>query len=232
MSTAAAFGPGDWLFRFLQDLGCGSRANMGGPGHSHAGRRRSGPPWWAGGWRGPGDWRTPGDWWTGGSGRPRAARGDIRSAILALLAEGPRHGYQIIQDIAERSGGAWRASPGSVYPALAALQDEGLVDDEKIEGRRVYSLTESGRSHVAERGEELRAVFQAFAQPGEDGLSQDYGRLAMGVVAAAVEVARTGTPQQVAEARRLLAQARRDLYGLLAEAEGQAAADEGERSDP
>lgn len=213
--TTAAFGPGDWLGQMVSDLTCGSRVAMSGK-RSGGGRGWGGAPW-AGPWGG--GWSAPGDWWTGGTGRPRAARGDVRSAILALLAEGPRHGYQVIQDIAERSGGAWRVSPGSVYPALAALQDEGLVDDEKVEGRRVYALTAAGRAHVAERSEELAAVFAAYSTPEDGGRDEDYGRLMFSVGAAAVEVARTGTPGQVAAARRLLAQVRHDLYGLLADAE-------------
>jgi hypothetical protein len=129
------------------------RAAMGGPGaHGHGkgprwgmpGGMPPGTPWgaWGGGGRG---WPFGPE---GGPQRQRAARGDVRSAILALLSEEPRHGYQIIQDITERSGGQWKPSPGSVYPALSALQDEGLVDDEKIDGRRVFSLTASGRTHV------------------------------------------------------------------------------------
>jgi DNA-binding PadR family transcriptional regulator len=215
MSTTAAFGPGDWLSRLINDLSCGNVSTMSGR-RSAGAKGWGGPPWafgpWAGGWPGAGSSR--GDWWTGG-GRPRAGRGDVRSAILSLLTEGPRHGYQIIQDIAERSGGAWRASPGSVYPALAALQDEGLVDDEKIEGRRVYALTQAGREHVAQRRDELSAVFAAYAPPDDDGRSEDYGRLMLSVGAAAVEVVRTGTPEQVAQASRLLAQVRSDLYGVL-----------------
>ncbi len=229
MSTTAAFGPADWLGRFINDLSCGNVTMMSGRRSSGA-KGWGGAPWsfgqWAGGWPGPGGARGPGDWWTGG-GRPRAGRGDVRSAILALLTEGPRHGYQIIQDIAERSGGAWRASPGSVYPALAALQDEGLVDDEKIEGRRVYSLTPSGREHVAERRDELSAVFAPYAPPDDDGRSEDYGRLMFSVGAAAVEVVRTGTPEQVAQASRLLAAVRSDLYGVLAET-GDESADQDE----
>lgn len=229
MSATAAFGPADWLGRFINDLSCGNVSMMSGRRSSGA-RGWAGAPWsfgpWAGGWPGPGGSRAPGDWWTGG-GRPRAGRGDVRSAILALLTEGPRHGYQIIQDIAERSGGAWRTSPGSVYPALAALQDEGLVDDEKIEGRRVYSLTPSGREHVAERSDELSAVFAPYAPPDDDGRSEDYGRLMFSVGAAAVEVARTGTPEQVAQASRLLARVRSDLYGVLTES-GDESTEEGE----
>ncbi|MGA7689870.1 MAG: PadR family transcriptional regulator, partial [Jiangellales bacterium] len=178
---------------------------------------------WAKTWGGAGDWRGRGDWWSGSSGRPRAGRGDVRSAILALLSEGPRHGYQIIQDIAERSGGAWRVSPGSVYPALAALQDEGLIDDQKVEGRRVYALTDVGLAHVDARRDELASVFAAFEGAGGDSADEDYGRLLFSVGAAAVEVARSGTPEQTADARRLLTKVRRDLYGLLAEADDSSA---------
>jgi DNA-binding PadR family transcriptional regulator len=221
MSTTAAFGSAGWLGRLMQDLTCGHTVAMAPHGPS-GGKAWGPPPWfgaWAKSWGSSGDWRGRGDWWSGGSGRPRAGRGDVRSAILALLREGPRHGYQIIQDIAERSGGAWRVSPGSVYPALAALQDEGLIDDEKIEGRRVYALTDAGRAHVDARRDELAAVFAAFEGAGEDSADEDYGRLLFSVGAAAVEVARSGTSEQMADARRLLAQARRDLYGLLAESD-------------
>jgi len=226
MTTSTAFGSADWLGRFLHDRSCGSRVTMSGR-RSSGGKGWGGPPWafgqWAGGWPGSGDGRGSGDWWTGGGGRQRAGRGDVRSAILALLTEGPRHGYQIIQDVAERSGGAWRASPGSVYPALAALQDEGLVDDEKIEGRRVYALTDAGWRHAEEQREKLAAVFAAYAAPDDGGRSEDYGRLLFSVGTAAVEVARTGTPAQVAAARQLLTQVRHDLYGLLAESAEQSA---------
>lgn len=231
MSTTAAFGPADWLGRLVHEMGCGQKAAMTPHGPS-VGKGWGAPPWfgaWAKGWGGAGDARGRGDWWSGGAGRPRAARGDVRSAILALLSESPRHGYQIIQDIAERSGGAWRASPGSVYPALAALQDEGLIDDEKVEGRRVYSLTESGRAHVDARRDELDAVFAAFEAPGDDAADEDYGRLLFSVGGAAVEVARNGTAEQMADARRLLAQVRRDLYGLLAEADDPSADAQEER---
>lgn len=222
MSASAAFSSADWWGRLMRDFSCAHKATMSGRG-PRGGKDWGGPAWfgpWAGAWRGAGDWRG-GDWWLGASGRPRAGRGDVRSAILALLSEGPRHGYQIIQEIAERSGGAWRASPGSVYPALSALQDEGLVDDEKIQGRRVYSLTDAGRAHVATRRDELAAVFAGYDRPHDDAHSEDYGRLMLSVGAAAVEVARTGTPQQMADARRLLAQVRSDLYLLLADADEQ-----------
>ncbi len=225
MSTSAAFGSADWLGRLMNDLGCGHKAAMA-PHGPPGGKAWGPPPWfgaWAKTWGGAGDWRGRGDWWSGSSGRPRAGRGDVRSAILALLSEGPRHGYQIIQDIAERSGGAWRVSPGSVYPALAALQDEGLIDDQKVEGRRVYALTDVGLAHVDARRDELASVFAAFEGAGGDSADEDYGRLLFSVGAAAVEVARSGTPEQTADARRLLTKVRRDLYGLLAEADDSSA---------
>src|SRR3984957_10450107 len=106
---------------------------------------RKGPGRWGGGFVGP-----KGAWWptpptTPG---PKASRGDVRAAILALLREGPRNGYQIMSEIEERSGGAWRPSPGAVYPALSQLADEGLIAAEESAGRRVFSLTEAGREYT------------------------------------------------------------------------------------
>jgi DNA-binding transcriptional ArsR family regulator len=75
----------------------------------------------------------------------RMGRGDVRAAVLGLLAEKPMHGYQIIQQIDERSGGSWKPSPGSVYPTLQLLADEGLIKAEESGGRKTYSLTEEGR---------------------------------------------------------------------------------------
>jgi len=199
------------------------RAAMGGPGgRGHGRATRWGMP---GGGPGSGPWGAwgpgAGRGWPfgpeGGGPRQRAGRGDVRSAILALLAEEPRHGYQIIQDITERSGGQWKPSPGSVYPALSALQDEGLVDDEKVEGRRVFSLTPAGRDHVESRSEELAGVFDAFAAEDEPDDVTDLRQLLFGVGGAAVQVVSTGTPEQVAAARKVLQTARRDLYRLLAD---------------
>jgi DNA-binding PadR family transcriptional regulator len=171
-------------------------------------------PW--GGWGGPPPWVAWGGHGFGG-GRPRAAKGNVRTAILALRWEGPRHGYQLMQDIAERSNGEWRPSPGSIYPVLSALQDEGLVDDEKVEGKRVFTLTESGRAHVQERADELSTVFDAFAADAEAPEEADVKALLVDVASAAVQVMRSGTPAQVADAKGILAQVRRDLYRVLAE---------------
>src|ERR687893_3158314 len=88
---------------------------------------------------------------------PRARRGDVRAAVLVLLAEEPRNGYQLMQEIEQRSDGVWRPSPGSVYPALQQLEDEGLVRIAEREGRKAYELTDEGRAHVAARRDELGA---------------------------------------------------------------------------
>jgi DNA-binding PadR family transcriptional regulator len=149
--------------------------------------------------------------------RARAARGDARLAILALLEEGPRHGYQLIQDIRERSGGAWNPSPGSIYPALSALQDEGLIDDDKVDGRRVFALTDAGRRYVAERAEDLARVFADNTAAPEHEEIADLRELIWGVGGAAVTVIGSGTPEQREQARVILSRTRRDLYRILAE---------------
>src|SRR5690349_24054478 len=91
---------------------------------------------------------------------PRARRGDIRTAALLLLAEEPRNGYQIMQEVEERSGGVWRPSPGSVYPALSQLEDEGLIHTQDEDGRRVFAITDAGREVVAARGEDRLAPWE------------------------------------------------------------------------
>src|SRR5918995_85985 len=99
--------------------------------------------------------------WSPGRGRHRVRRGDVRSAILALLDDRPMHGYEMITELDERTGGRWRPSAGSIYPTLQLLEDEGLVSAEEVEGKRVFSLTDSGREAVEERAESKR--------PWEDG---------------------------------------------------------------
>src|SRR5215208_1704044 len=104
------------------------------------------------GGRGRGD---GGPWGFPGRRGPRARRGDVRAALLVLLAEEPRNGYQLMQEIEQRSDGTWRPSPGSVYPALQQLEDEGLVRVEPGDGRKAYTLTDEGRAHVEARRDEL-----------------------------------------------------------------------------
>jgi DNA-binding PadR family transcriptional regulator len=153
--------------------------------------------------------------WGYGPGFP----GGVRTATLALLAEGPLHGYQIMQAIAERSQGLWRPSPGAIYPTLQQLEDEGLVVGEAGDGRRVYRLTESGRRYVEERRQELNRVWESLAEPGDEGFLE-LRSLAMQVMAAATQVAFAGSARQRAQAQEALAETRRRLYHILAEAPG------------
>jgi DNA-binding PadR family transcriptional regulator len=162
------------------------------------------------------------DW--GGFGRgPKARRGDVRAAALVLLAEQPRNGYQIIQEIAERSGGMWKPSSGSVYPALQLLEDEGLVELEVQEGRRTFKLTEAGRTYVEEHKAELGAPWEAMSAGMDDSSTQIHQLLGQ-VAMATIQVAQAGGPAQLQQARQVLIDARRALYQILAE-------DEAERLD-
>src|ERR1700680_5310925 len=94
------------------------------------------------------------------AGGRKARRADIRTASLLLLAEEPRNGYQIMQEVEERSDGVWRPSPGSVYPALQQLEDEGLIRSEEADGRKLFALTDAGRAFVKERGTDKAAPWE------------------------------------------------------------------------
>lgn len=145
---------------------------------------------------------------------PRVKKGDVRAASLALLAEGPCNGYQIIQQIAVRSHGIWRPSPGSVYPALQQLEDEGLVSADEEGGRRVYHLTAEGRAHLDEHGsgEPWDEVAESVPEEMVD-LHSLLGQVGM----AMRQVVVAGTHAQVCDARKILIDTRRALYRLLAE---------------
>ena len=146
----------------------------------------------------------------------RARRGDIRTAPLVLLAEEPRNGYGLMQEIEARSDGAWKPSPGSVYPALQQLEDEGLVRREETEGQRLFHLTDAGREAVAARPEDAPDPWDAAAEDVGDGqraLAQEFRQLAM----AFGQIVQGGTEAQVEAARKELADTRRALYGILAD---------------
>lgn len=173
---------------------------MTGPGR---GRRHHSRHWGGGtGWGGP-------------EGRgPRARRGDVRAAILALLDEEPRNGYQVIQEIEERTQGVWKPSPGSVYPALQVLVDEGLVREADADGKRTFALTDEGRAHVAEHRDRI-------GKPWEDVTSdipvhalelREQVRELMHTVR---ELGRAGTPEQAEKAKAVLADARKAIYRIL-----------------
>jgi DNA-binding PadR family transcriptional regulator len=150
--------------------------------------------------------------------RRRANRGDVRTAALLLLAEEPRNGYQIMQELEERSEGMWRPSPGSVYPALQQLEDEGLIRSEEAEGRRLYHLTDTGRAFVAERPEDQPAPWETFTDNVSDQHAET-GALMRDVGMAFVQVLQAGSEAQVAEAGKVLAETRRSLYRILADGE-------------
>jgi DNA-binding PadR family transcriptional regulator len=153
-----------------------------------------------------------------GRGR-KARRGDVRTAALLLLAEEPRNGYQIMQEIEERSDGVWRPSPGSVYPALQQLEDEGLIRSEEHDGRKAFALTDAGRALVEERGADKPAPWKQMSGHVSD-QAFELGRLMREVSFAFVQVMRTGSEAQMGSAREVLAGARRDLYRILADGDG------------
>ena len=147
-----------------------------------------------------------------------ARRGDVRTAILALLAEKPMHGYQVIQELEARSEGRWRPSAGSIYPTLQQLEDEGLVRSQEIDGRRVFSLTDAGSAETARRADRPGAPWQSVGPAGDDA-TFDLHRLVAQVAAATAQVSQVGSARSQDQARDILADARRRLYRLLAEDE-------------
>lgn len=158
-----------------------------------------------------------------GGGRPsRMGRGDIRTAVLVALVDQPMHGYQLIQAIEARTGGAWKPSPGSIYPTLQLLADEGLVTAEQVGERKVYSLTEAGRGAAAEsasgplpwsrEGGSTREGARERAEQ-HAALPKAGAKLAQ----AAAQVAHSGTPEQTERAVAVIDEARRKLYAILAE---------------
>ncbi len=150
-----------------------------------------------------------------GRGGPRARRGDVRAAVLALLAERPMHGYEMIKEIEERSGGAWTPSAGSIYPTLQMLEDEGLVRGEESEGKRRFTLTDEGRTEQEEKAGEVTPwdAVSADAAPEQVQLRMAVGKLhhAVGQVFHAADT------EQQKRVRELLDETRRKIYGILAE---------------
>ena len=191
----------------------GGRGLWGGRFTPFAGPRGPRGPWGAWGFgrgfgpgfRGP--WGPPGR---------RARRGDVRAAILALLAEQPMHGYQMLQELESRTGGAWRVSPGSIYPTLQMLEEEGLISSQEIEGKRVYSLTDAGRAQVESQKESGRAPWDDVADGGDETL-HSLRDAAFKLGAAAMQVAHAGSKEQIDRTVAILNDARRQLYTILAE---------------
>jgi DNA-binding PadR family transcriptional regulator len=197
--------------------GCRSPRHGGEGRHGHQGRHGPEARGEFGGPFGPGPFGFgrgggPG----GGRGRGRRARrGDIRTAALLLLAEEPRNGYQIMQEVQERSGGIWSPSPGSVYPALSQLEDEGLIRTQESDGRKLFEITDAGRALLDERGSERPAPWE---QSGDEAVGMhELGQLMREVAHAFAQVMRTGSQGQIAKAAGVLAGTRRDLYRILAD---------------
>jgi DNA-binding PadR family transcriptional regulator len=183
--------------------------HRGGRGHSRADRAEPG---------GPRRGRRGG----------RAARGDVRTALLILLAEEPMHGYQLMQAVADRTGGAWRLSPGAVYPTIAQLEDEGLVQVTAEGGRKLVTLTEAGRALLASLGDV--DPFAAFTSGDADG--PDLRALLGELMGAAHQLGRVGDAGQLTEAARVLNDARRALYLILAGQPEQSPAGDPEGDNP
>jgi len=209
-------------------------ARMDEPGRRQRRGRRGGPWGDFGGWDGPGrpGMQGPPPWAAGLFGLggvheqrrgPRARRGDVRSAILDVLRAAEEsgeqvNGYQVIQQISERSDGAWRPSPGSVYPTIQQLQDEGLIETDDGPGRKTLALTAEGRQYVADHADELAQVWRPFdRQAGEDtsfaGLKPEIGQ----VMGAVWQLVTAGSPTQQRAAIDVLVETRRKLYGILAD---------------
>jgi len=188
-------------------------AHHGPPPWVRAMRSGGQPPFRSRRGRGPG-FRpgSPGSFFGHG---PRASRGDVRAAILALLAESPMHGYQIIKEIEQRSGGVWTPSPGSVYPTLQQLEDEDLVTSDSSAGKKVFALTEAGQAANNSRSAS-RAPWEEVGDEVDDTLIELRDGVGQ-VVSAVHQIARGGTATQIAAAKQVLADARRALYRLLAE---------------
>lgn len=149
-------------------------------------------------------------------GRGRGRRPNVRTAVLALLTERPMHGYEMIQELDGRTGGAWRPSPGSIYPTLQLLEDEGVIVSEATGGRRRFSLTEAGQTEAAEA-----AAQPPWTEFAEDVVASwnDIRESGFAVMHALRQVMTTGTDDQRARAVQVLDETRRKLYAILAESD-------------
>ena len=144
----------------------------------------------------------------------RMGRGDVRAAIVALLAESPMHGYQLIREIEERTNGRWKPSAGSIYPTLQLLADEGIIQAHESDGRKTYSLTQSGRAEAeAADGLPWDEASPDFG-PGSFGALPKSG---VDLAQAVAQLRRTGSAEQIAQGVEILDDARRRIYAILAQ---------------
>jgi DNA-binding PadR family transcriptional regulator len=149
-----------------------------------------------------------------GRGRGRSRRGNVRAAILALLTERPMHGYEMIKEIDTRTGGVWSPSPGSVYPTLQLLEDEGLITSEESAGRKRFTLTEAGQPEAT-----AAAADAPWTEFSEETVSsgQDTREAIFGIMNALRQIGFEGTPEQWQRAVAVLTETKRKLYGILAD---------------
>jgi DNA-binding PadR family transcriptional regulator len=175
------------------------------------------------GFKGPFPFGGWGGWGGGGHGHRHAhgrgrgrGRPNVRNAVLALLLERPMHGYEMIQELGSRTGGIWRPSPGSVYPTLQLLEDEGLIVAEESGGRKRFTLTDAGRAEA-----EQAAASPPWNEFGDETVSQvqDYRDAIFGIMDALRQVGFNGTDEQRARALEVLIETRRKLYAILADGE-------------
>ncbi|WP_424214893.1 PadR family transcriptional regulator [Streptomyces sp. BI20] len=191
-----------------------------GRGHGHCGPDRRGPGEFEGRRAAFGPFGPPfGGGPFGGRGgrggpRGRAGRGDVRASILALLTDRPMHGYEMIREIGERSGGAWKPSPGSVYPTLQMLEDEGLIAGQSEGGKKLFALTEAGRAE-AEAGPD--APWDEAARGFDREAMHEVRQAGAGLMEAFGQVFRSGTPEQRQKAVAVINEARKKLYLILAD---------------
>ena len=225
-----------WDLRFQQHQSSWQGWDGGQRGRRHGATGGHGcPPPWVQGLLG---WGTSGS--TSSTPGPRAKRGDVRLAILSVVGDAVGrgeavNGYQVIQQIAERSDGAWRPSPGSVYPTIQQLQDEGLVEVDDERGRKTLRLTDEGDAYVAANPGDLEAVwapFQRASQRATSGTSGDLKSEIGQMMGAVWQIVTQGTDSQRKAAIGVLVDTRRALYGILADGAAPSQVDDEALDDP
>jgi DNA-binding PadR family transcriptional regulator len=184
----------------------------------HEGRMRGFGFGWRGPFPGPHGHGRPGAHGRGrGPGRERGGRrGNVRAAILALLTERPMHGYEMIKEIDSRTGGVWTPSPGSVYPTLQLLEDEGLITSEESGGRKRFTLTEAGQPEATEAA--ANAPWNEFSEETVTS-GQDTKDAIFGIMNALRQIGFEGSSEQWQQAVAVLNDTKRKLYAILADSD-------------